>query len=279
MNSAARSISFHFFVAVFGLFMLYPILWTIASSLKPESEIFLNAASLIPSSLEWNNYAKGWQGFGTIGFNVFFRNSAIITTTVVVGTLFSTSLVAFGFARLTFRFRSALFACLLVTIMLPAQVTLIPQYILFQKIGWVNTWNPLTIPAFIGGSPFFIFLMIQFIRGIPRELDEAAVIDGCSTFGIFWRVVLPLCTPALITVAIFSFYWTWDDFMGPLIYLNNVKLQTVSLGLRMFADPSSVTAWGPMFAMSVLSLLPQFIVFLFFQKYLVEGIATTGIKG
>ncbi|PZE21640.1 carbohydrate ABC transporter permease [Paenibacillus xerothermodurans] len=279
MSRTLRSVIYHLFVAVLGLFMVYPILWTLASSLKPEHEIFVNASSLIPSTLEWQNYAKGWKGFGTIGFDVFFRNSALVTSMVVTGTLFSSALVAFGFARLQFSLRKALFACLMVTMMLPGQVTMIPQYILFQKLGWVNTYNPLIVPAFIGGTPFFIFLLIQFIRGIPRELDESAVIDGCSAYGIFWRIILPLSTPALVTVAIFSFYWTWDDFLGPLIYLNDVKKHTISLGLRMFADPSSVTAWGPMFSMSVLSLLPQFLIFLFFQKYIVEGIATTGIKG
>jgi multiple sugar transport system permease protein len=274
-----RSTGYHFFVIAFGLLMIYPILWTISSSLKPENEIFKNAASLVPSFLNWDNYAKGWAGFGTIGFDTFFTNSAFVTSMVVIGTLFSSSLVAFGFARLRFHFQSVLFVCLLATIMLPQQVTLIPQYILFHKLGWVNTFLPLIVPAFIGGIPFFIFLMIQFIRGVPRELDQAAVIDGCSTFGIFWRIILPLTKPALATVAIFSFYWTWDDFMTPLIYLNDTKLFTVSLGLKMFSDPSSITAWGPLFAMSTLSLLPQFIVFLFFQKYLVQGLATTGIKG
>lgn len=258
--------------------MLYPILWTLASSLKPESEVFKNAASLIPNALEWGNYVQGWKGFGGITFGSFFLNSGLVTLLVVIGTLFSSSLVAFGFARLDFKFKRVLFICLLGTIMLPTQVTLIPQYVLFHNLGWVNTYNPLTLPAFFGGSAFFIFLMIQFIKGIPRELDEAAVIDGCSTFGIFYRIILPLMKPTLATVAIFSFYWTWDDFMGPLIYLNDPNLFTVSLGLRLFSDPSSVTEWGPLFAMSIVSLLPVFIIFLFFQKYLVEGISTTGLK-
>jgi multiple sugar transport system permease protein len=279
MSISTRSALYHFLVVAFGIIMIYPILWTVASSLKPENEIFKDSASLIPSFFNWKNYAKGWDGFGTFGFDTFFLNSTFVTLMVVLGTLFSSTLVAFGFARLKFHFQSLLFACLLATIMLPMQVTLIPQYILFHKLGWVNTYLPLIVPSFIGGIPFFIFLMIQFIRGVPRELDQAAVIDGCTTFGIFWRIILPLTKPALATVAIFSFYWTWDDFMTPLIYLNSTKLFTVSLGLKMFSDPSSVTAWGPLFAMSTLSLLPQFLVFLFFQKYLVEGLATSGIKG
>ena len=279
MNPTIRKFSFHLFVAGFALIMIYPIVWTIVSSVKPESEIFRKATSLIPSEILFENYASGWAGFGSFSFGLFFKNSAFVTSMVVIGALISSSLVAFGFARLQFRYKKLMFACLLATIMLPMQVTLIPQYILFDKLGWINTFYPLIVPAFLGGIPFFIFLMIQFIRGIPRELDEAAVIDGCSTFGIFWRIILPLCTPALVTVAIFGFMWTWDDFLTPLIYLNDTELYTVALGLKMFADPSSVTAWGPMFAMSVLSLLPQFIVFLIFQKYLVEGISTTGLKG
>lgn len=278
MKISTRSFVFHFFAIGIGFIMLYPILWTLASSLKPESEVFQNAASLIPNALEWGNYVQGWEGFGGITFGSFFINSGIVTLLVVLGTLFSSSLVAFGFARLDFKFKRILFICLLGTIMLPTQVTLIPQYVLFHKLGWVNTYNPLTLPAFFGGSAFFIFLMIQFIKGIPKELDEAAVMDGCSTFGIFYRIILPLMKPTLATVAIFSFYWTWDDFMGPLIYLNDPNLFTVSLGLRLFSDPSSVTEWGPLFAMSIVSLLPVFIIFLFFQKYLVEGISTTGLK-
>lgn len=279
MTSKISSIIYHVLVSLFGLVMIYPIIWMIASSLKANSDIFVNAASLIPSPIEWTNYATGWEGFGNVGFDIFFRNSAIITIFVVVGTILSCSFVAFGFARLKFKFKSLLFACLLMTKMLPMQVTMIPQYILFDKFNWVNTFYPLIVPAFLGGGPFFIFLLIQFIKGVPRELDEAAIIDGCSTYGVFWRVILPLCKPALVTAAIFAFMWTWDDFLGPLIYLNDTALYTVSLGLRMFADPSAVTNWGAMFSMATLSLLPQFVVFLFFQKYLVQGIATTGVKG
>lgn len=269
---------FHFFVIAVGFSMIYPILWTVASSLKPKAEIFQNATSLIPSALMWENYVEGWAGFGGYTFGTFFLNTTIITSLTLIGTLFSTTLIAFGFARLQFRFKRTLFTILLATMMLPGQVTLIPQYIIFHKLGWVNTFYPLTVGAFIGGNPFFIFLLVQFIRGIPRELDEAAVIDGASTFGIFWQIILPLTKPALATISIFCFIWTWDDFMGPLIYLNEAGKFTVALGLRMFSDPSGITNWGSLFAISVLSILPVFLVFAFFQRYLVEGIATTGIK-
>lgn len=163
--------------------------------------------------------------------------------------------------------------------MLPIQVTLIPQYILFSQIGWVNTWWPLIVPSFLGGIPFFIFLLVQFMRGLPYSLDEAGYIDGCSTFGVFSRIILPLCKPALVTVAIFAFMWTWDDFLSPLIYINDARLYTVSVGISLFSDPNVMTEWGPLLAMSTLSLLPQFLIFAFFQRYIVEGVATTGVKG
>jgi multiple sugar transport system permease protein len=277
-NNVVSTLLYYTFVCLLGFIMVYPILWMVASSLKPDVEIFGNVTSLIPSEFNWSNYTRGWAGFGGTGFGLFFKNSMVVTLLVVIGTLFSSSIVAFGFARLRFKFQKILFACLMATVMLPVQITLIPQYIMFNEIGWVNTFYPLIVPAFLGGVPFFIFLLIQFIRGIPRELDEAAVIDGCSTFGIFWRIILPLLKPALVTVAIFSFMWTWDDFLAPLVYLNETSVQTVSLGLRSFMDSQTGTTWGPLLAMSTLSLLPQFILFMFFQKYLVEGIATTGLK-
>jgi multiple sugar transport system permease protein len=278
MRANIGTVFYYCFVLALGFLMLYPILWMIASSLKPNVEIFGNVTSLIPSEINWSNYSKGWAGFGGTSFGLFFKNSFIITSLVVIGSILSSSIVAFGFARCTFKFQKLLFACLMATVMLPVQITLIPQYILFHKLGWVNTFLPLVVPAFLGGIPFFIFLIIQFIRGIPRELDEAAVIDGCSTFGIFWRIILPLLKPVLVTVAIFSFMWTWDDFLAPLVYLNETSVQTVALALRKFMDSQSGTTWGPLLAMSTLSLAPQFILFIFFQKYLVAGISTTGLK-
>jgi multiple sugar transport system permease protein len=167
---------------------------------------------------------------------------------------------------------------MLLTLMLPGQVVIIPQYILFNELGWVNSYLPLLVPRF-AGSAFFIFMIMQFIRGIPRELDEAAEIDGASRFVIFFRVIMPLIQPAMITAAIFSFYWTWEDFQAPLIYLSNPKLFTISLALRASADPNSVTNWGAIFAMASLSLVPVFLIFIFFQRYLVQGISTTGLKG
>jgi multiple sugar transport system permease protein len=167
---------------------------------------------------------------------------------------------------------------MLATLMLPAQIQIIPQYIMFNQLGWINSFLPLIAPRFFGQA-FFIFMIMQFIRGIPRELDEAADMDGCSRPGIFVKVILPLLKPAMFTAAIFSFYWTWSDFLTPLIYLNNPKLYTLSLALRSFADPGGLTDWGAIFAMSFLSLVPVLILFVTFQRYLVQGIASTGIKG
>lgn len=167
----------------------------------------------------------------------------------------------------------------MLTLMLPTQVTLVPQYVLFKNLDWVGTTLPLIVPHFLAVSPFFVFLVVQFIRGIPKDLDESAKIDGCSMLGIAFRIVLPLCMPALITTALFSFIWTWDDFLGQMIYLTDTAKYTVPLALRLFLDNSSAVTWGPMYAMSVLSVIPSFVLFLVSQKYFVEGIATTGIKG
>jgi multiple sugar transport system permease protein len=277
-RSTRDTLIYYVFATLVGFAMIYPILWLFASSLKGPGEIWTNTSSLIPRTLAFNNYVEGWAGFGGITFTTFFSNSFFYAT---LATLFSVSasvLVAYGFARVKFVGRGFWFTCMILTLMLPAQVQIIPQYIFFSKIGWVNSYLPLLVPR-LGGQAFFIFMIMQFIRGIPRELDEAAEMDGCSKVGIFFRIILPLIQPAMITAAIFAFYWTWEDFLTPVIYLNNPKLYTVSLALRSFADPSSATNWGAIFAMSSLSLVPVFVIFIFFQRYLVQGIATTGLKG
>jgi len=272
------TICYHTFVILLGAFMLYPLLWMLSSSFKEQSEIFKNASSLIPKTFVWSNYAEGWKGFGNTSFSLFFKNSLYVTVLSVIGQVCSSTLVAYGFARINFPGRRILFACMIITMLLPAQILLIPQYILFMKFNWINSYKPLIIPSY-AGLPFFIFLIMQFIQGIPRELDESASIDGCGKFRIFLQIIVPSALPAIVTTTVFSFYWKWDDFMGPLLYLQKPELYTVSIALKSFSDPSSVTNWGAMFAMSCLSLIPCFLIFLFFQKYLVEGIATTGLKG
>jgi multiple sugar transport system permease protein len=278
LKSLTKSVAYHLPVILLSFVMLYPILWMFASSLKGPTEIWTNMTSLIPKQLTFKNYTNGWAGFGGVSFTIFYRNSLLYAGVGTLVTVFASAVVAFGFARIRFPGRGLWFTCMLLTLMLPAQVLIIPQYILFNKLGWTNSFYPLLIPRF-GGAAFFIFMIMQFIRGIPKELDEAAEMDGCSTVGIFFRIILPLVQPALITAAIFSFYWTWEDFMGPLIYLNSPKNYTISLALRAFSDPSTASDWGAIFAMSALSLVPVFAIFILFQKYLVRGISTTGLTG
>ncbi|GIO90886.1 carbohydrate ABC transporter permease [Paenibacillus lactis] len=277
MTKSGR-ILYHTLVGLIALCMTYPILWLAASSLKPNHEIFTTAYSLIPSKLEFSNYATGWKGFAGTTFGTFFKNSFIIVIISTIGAVVSSALVAFGLARTRFFGQKFWFACMMITMMLPHDVVIVPQYVMFANFGWISTFKPLIVPHFFG-VPFFIFLIMQFIRTIPRELDEAARIDGCSKYGIFIRVVVPLIVPALITCSIFSFYWRWDDFINPLIYLNQPEKYPVSLALKLFLDGESLNNWGGMFAMATLSLLPVVIVFFIFQKYIVEGISTTGLKG
>ncbi len=266
-------------VLIAGAFlMVYPLLWMIGSSFKPEGEIFSNL-NPIPDTLDFSNYTRGWTlGTGT-SFSTFFINSAIVCLGAIIGNLLSCSVAAYAFARINFRFRGIFFALMLGTLMLPFHVTVVPQYIVFNNLGWINTFLPLIVPKFFAVDAFFIFLMVQFIRGIPVELEQAAMVDGCNRFQIFLLIILPLMAPALVTTTIFTFIWTWNDFFSQLLYLNAEKNYTVSLGLRQFLDASGQSSWGSMFAMTTLSLVPVFIVFLFFQKRLVEGIATTGLKG
>lgn len=279
-SDRSRTVVYHVFVLGFGFIMLYPLMWMFASSLKPPDRIFSTSEvlSLIPSRFTFENYAQGWAGFGGISFLTFFRNSLIYAGIGTVLVVFASALTAYGFARLRFFGRRMWFTFMLITLMLPIQVTVIPEYILFSKLGFLNTFWPLLLPR-IGGQAFFIFMIMQFIRGIPRELDDAAAIDGCNEFGIFGRIIMPLISPALVTAAIFSFYFTWGDFLSPLVYLNDPHLYTISIALRTFADPSTVTNWGAIFAMGTLALVPVFVVFIFFQRYLIEGVHTAGLSG
>jgi multiple sugar transport system permease protein len=259
-----------------SILMLYPLLWMLVASVRPQDEIF-SSPSLIPSEISFDAFVRGWNGV-RISFSVFFANSFVIAILAVIGNLITCSLAAYAFARLKFAGRNFWFAMMLMTLMLPYQVVLIPQYVLFRQLGWVDTILPLVAPKFLAVDAFFIFLMVQFFRGIPRELDEAAQMDGCSPWRIYWKIMLPLSLPVMTTAAIFTFIWTWDDFFAPLIYLNDMNQYTVMLGLRTFLDSTGESDYGGLFAMSVLSLVPIFLFFLFFQRLLIEGIATTGMK-
>jgi multiple sugar transport system permease protein len=275
-RSPARSLTYHVILYAASVAMLYPLLWMLASSFRPENEIFGNP-SIWPSSFSIDAYIRGWNGL-QVSFGQFYWNSLVISVLSVIGNVMACSLAAFAFARLHFASRNFWFALMLGTLMLPYHVTLIPQYILFLNLEWVNTILPLVVPKFLAADAFFIFLLVQFFRGIPRELDEAAMMDGCGPWRIYWKVILPLSVPALATAAVFTFIWTWDDFFAPLVYLNDISNYTVQLGLRGFVDSTGKSDWGALFAMSVLALLPIFIFFLLFQKLLIQGIATTGMK-
>jgi multiple sugar transport system permease protein len=256
--------------------MAYPLLWMIAGSFRPPVELGNPGLSVESPTLA--NYAQGWTALGR-PFGLFFLNSAILCALAVIGNLLSCTLAAFAFARLDFALRRVLFALMLGTIMLPFQVTIVPQYVLFHELGWINSFLPLAVPKFLAVDAFFVFLLTQFIRTIPRELDEAAAIDGCGPFRTFYLVILPLILPALATTAVFTFIWTWNDFFGQLLYLNGIDHFTVPVALRTFLDTTGVQSPGQMFAMSLLALVPVFGFFLAFQRLLLEGISTTGLRG
>ncbi|MEU7856254.1 carbohydrate ABC transporter permease [Nonomuraea sp. NPDC049141] len=273
----SRRWAVHLLVVVGALVMLYPLFWLISSSFKPNDEIFSNPG-LVPQTVVADNYATGWTALG-VPFSGFFANSFLIAAAAVVGNVMSCSMAAYAFARLSFRFRKLWFAIMMMSIMLPIHVLIVPQYTLFKYLGWVDTFLPLIVPKFLAVDGFFIFLMVQFIRSLPRELDDAARIDGCGPVLVYWRIILPLSRPALITTAIFTFIWTWDDFFSQLVYLSDVSTYTVPLALRAFLDSSGGSSWGPMLAMAVLSLVPILGFFLIFQRRITEGISTTGLKG
>lgn len=273
-----KKIIYHVFVILFGFAMIYPVLWMISGSFKDNAEILRGSLALIPKDFKISNYATGWKGFTGITFATFFTNSFVITTVATLGTVISSSLVAYAFSRIRFKGRKLWFICMLATMMLPGQVIMIPSFLIWYNIGLANSYVPLILPYFCGQA-FFIYQMMQFMSGIPKELDEAATIDGCSKYSIYLHIILPLLKPSLVTTVIIQFYWKWDDYMGPLLYLSKPKSYTVSLAIKMFADAASTTDFGAMFAMSTLSLIPVFLIFLFFNRYLVEGIGTSGLKG
>jgi multiple sugar transport system permease protein len=260
--------------------VLYPLVWMVGTSLKSPQEIASNIG-LIPREFTPGNFAAGWQKFD-VSFGRFFLNSAMVAGLTVVGNTVSCLLAAYAFGRLRFRMRKFWFAIMIATLLLPGHVLIIPQYILFRTLGWVGgdwPYLPLLVPQFLATEAFFVFLMVQFMRGIPRELDEAAKIDGASPYSVFQHVILPLSRPALVTTAIFSFIWTWNDFFRQLVYLSELEDYTAPVALTLFIDSTSESSVGPMFAMSLLSLIPVFLFFVAFQRMLVEGINTSGLKG
>jgi multiple sugar transport system permease protein len=257
-----------------ALAFLAPILWMFLTSLKTAEQVYTWPPVILPPQPQWKNYvdAMTFAPFGRYYINSFF-----LCACVVIGTLLSNTLIAYGFSRIKWPGRDLVFIIVLATLMLPFQVTMIPVYIIFKKLGWVGTFLPLIVPAFFGNA-YYIFLLRQFFRGIPYELSDAARIDGCSELGILWHIILPLSKPAIVTVALLSFLGTWNDFLGPLIYLHDERFYTVTLGLQSFIS----RIWTPMeqmMAASTVAVIPILIIFLLAQKYFVEGINLTGLGG
>jgi multiple sugar transport system permease protein len=257
-----------------AIMFLLPFLWMFSTSLKASNEIFILPPKWVPDTLHWENYT---EALALAPFGLYLRNTLFITLGNMLGNLFSCTLAAYGFARLRARGKNFLFLLMLGTVMLPNWVTLIPQYVLFSSIGWSNSFAPLMIPAWFGW-PFFIFLLRQFFMTIPKELEEAARLDGASTFGIFWRIFLPLSKPALATVAVLAFIGNWNNFLTPLIYLRDTDLHTLAIAVNRFRGQYAVY-YNFMMAISVLVVIPVIIIFFISQRFLIKGIVTTGLKG
>ena len=278
-NTIIRHTLTHIFIIALGLLMIYPILWMVISAFKPNNMIFSDPG-LIPKAITFENFVSGWKGYAGVTFGRFFLNSLFMCAAAVLGNLIACTMAAYAFARLEFVGRKFWFAVMLVTLMLPGHVTIVPRYILFNTFGWVGTYLPIIVPKFMATDAFFVFLLVQFMRSLPKEMEEAAIIDGCGKWGVLIRIIVPLALPALVTTALFTFLWTWDDFFNHLLYLTNPQIYSVSRALRTFVgDAGAVNNWGGALAMSTLSLVPSFILFFTLQKYFVRGIATTGLKG
>jgi multiple sugar transport system permease protein len=254
--------------------MLFPIFWLVTTSLKIKAQVFKFPPVWIPNPVHWQNYP---DALTAVPFDRYAVNTLIITTANIVGVMLSSSLVAYAFARLRFPGRDILFILILSELMLPQTVTLIPRYIEFKELGWIDTWWPLIVPNYFGNA-FFIFLLRQFFRTIPRDLSDAAKVDGASELRIFWQIVLPLSRPALAVVAIFTFLYNWNDYLEPLIYISSEEKYTMALGLATFRDLLS-TEWGLLMAGSTVMILPVVILFFFAQRYFIRGVVLTGLKG
>ncbi|MBO3102064.1 carbohydrate ABC transporter permease [Cellulomonas fengjieae] len=273
-----RSLVFHLCSLALVVIVLYPAVWMLMSSFKPSSEIVGNV-SIIPTDATLANFQKAIEGIGGVSFWTFFTNSLILAVGSVVGITLSCSVSAYAFARIDFPGRNVFFALMIGTLLLPFHVVIIPQYIVFNRMGLVDTFVPLLIGKFLAAEAFFVFLMVQFMRNLPRELDEAARIDGAGHVRIFRSIMLPLMKPALVTSSIFAFIWSWNDFFGPLLYLKRPDLYSLPIALRLFVDQTTTSDYGAQMAMAVLALVPVMLFFLVFQRYLVEGVATQGLKG
>ncbi|MEU5871270.1 carbohydrate ABC transporter permease [Glycomyces sp. NPDC047369] len=273
-----RSVLWHLCLLASLIVVLYPAFWVLTASIKPNADIITDL-SPIPSTITWENFASAFDGLAGVPLWRFFWNSFVIAALSVVGIVVSCSITAYALGRLEFPGRKAMFAVVIATLLLPGQVMLIPQYLIFSELDVVNTIFPLVIGKFLALDAFFVFMYIQFLRGIPRELDQAATIDGAGHFRIFFSIMLPLLRPAIVTSSIFTFIGSWNDFMGPLIYLHEIEKFPLPRLLQSYNNTEAVSNYGGMMAMTLLSLVPVVLFFLVFQKFLIKGIATSGVKG
>lgn len=274
----ARKLLVHCFLIFICVVMIYPLIWMFFGSFKTNDEMF-SSVSLLPEHWNPEGFINGWKGTKQYSFGLYLRNSFLLVIPTVCFCMFSSAFVAYGFARFEFRGKRLLFAVMLSTMMLPDTVIVIPRYMIFRDLGWLNTNLTFYIPALFATNAFYTFMVYQFFRSLSRELDEAAMIDGLGPIGIFFRILLPLIKPAVITAGLLMFIWVWNDFFNSLIYFSSVPKYPISLGLRMMVDADSISAWNQIMAMSVVSMLPPAIIYFMAQRYFVEGIATTGMKG
>jgi oligogalacturonide transport system permease protein len=249
------------------------------STFKSNAEIFTSMSLLPLEPTGFSAFIEGWKGNGQYSYATFFLNTFLLVIPTVFFTMVSSSLTGYGFGRFFFPFKKVLFSMVIGTLLLPHEVLIVPRYIMFNNFGWLNSYKPFTVPALLGTYSFFIFMMVQFIRGIPKELDEAAYIDGCGTFKIFLLIILPLLKPALFSIVIFQFVWRWNDFFNPLLFIHSVSKYTVSLALRMAIEAGEATSWNRNMALSLICMLPPIIVYFLAQRYFVEGINSSGLKG
>ncbi len=258
--------------------VIYPLIWLVFSTFKPNAEFGQNPG-LIPESPTIDNYLRVFEGIAGVPLWRFFANSLFIASMAVIGTVLSSALAAYGFARIKFKGVGVLFAAMIGTLLLPFHVVIIPQYVLFNRLDLIDTYIPLILPKFLATEAFFVFLIVQFIRSIPRDMDEAARIDGAGHFRIFWSIILPLIKPALITCSIFAFIWAWNDFLGPLLYVTSPEQYPLPIALRLYNDQTSASDYGASVTASLLALVPIMAFFAVFQRFLIGGVATQGLKG
>ncbi|WP_353473868.1 carbohydrate ABC transporter permease [Salipiger sp. H15] len=261
-----------------GLLMLYPLIWLVGASFKTNAEIFANPG-FIPQHPTAEGYVKGWETSTPYTFGRFFLNSFLIIIPKVIGTAISCTMVAYGFARFDFPLKKLLFGSVIAILLLPNVVTRIPQYILFRDLGWLDSFLPLWVPSAFAGDAFFVFMLVQFLRAIPGDMEEAARVDGANSWQTLVFIVVPMLAPALISVCLFQFMWTMNDFLGPLIYISSVDKYPVSLALKLSIDTTEAFEWNRILAMSVLTITPALVVFFMAQKYFIEGLSAGGVKG